>query len=1619
MKYSFILLFLFSALSLNGQSYWAEAYGSPTNEEILDIAQTSDNGTIGVGYFSGSITLGDDDLNTTGNSDILITKFNADGSVEWAVSAGGVNADRAYAVAVDSDDNIYVTGYFINSANFGLLTASGIDRTAFICKLDEDGNFLWVNVAGGEFGDTGYGVTTDDFGNVIFGGQFRGNGVFGPDSYTSTINPLFGAPSHDLFISKLNATTGNYIWTKTAIANRDDRLLGVTVDEDGNIYACGEFSDTITFDIMHPNTAMNVGYVVKLAPDGSEIWFDSFRATQTILYDIKWKEEQIYVTGDFQGNMLITHTAGSTSFISEDEYAVFVSNLDENGGLGWFSAKHSANEVTSKQIVTDDDDNLYISGLFKCTFTELSEEYGVSNFISAGFRDVFLMKFNSAGEYELARQYGGERDDYCSGIVINDANQPLIAGSFMGEFNVPRGDSFIGDIEELAGSMYSNCGDDYYGAFSQHNTEGGKDIFIANPFDPTRQPYDFYAQVGPCTKDTTISCIMDCSDTLIICEEDSIRVLHYQNDFGPIYNYNWSTGSDFRSTYITSTGSYFVDFERQDGCVGYTDTVFVIYEVPEPPLISDAWGYNDHELSTTMIDTCGIDTLCLFGHPGDSTTTMLEWSYIPVSDDSTICVAESDKYVLTAYNIYGCTADNFIDVILDTFALHDTLDPHINFVDPFLNSTDSILVCENEMIDAFLLDSNFIDPLGGFPNKYSHWFVDGVYQDSLRYFPADNDLFSFSVSDTGWHEISAILFNECGDSVEYPVSRMIHVSIIPKPHLALAGPSPYLCPGDTITLVAEHFTDSVSWFGSIYEEFTDSVHIIVGTDSVWVNALIDTVVDGKICTNFQRYNVLPYPIPQVYMEPEHGIICPGDSLLLTTPVGIEWEWIGPYGDVLGTDDYQYVDLPGFYHALVTMEPGCVLTSTFVEAKEYSSPFLVVDEPVLCVDGIATVEVYAPSVATIEWLPPLSGSEPIMNIDSAGIYYVETSFCDITVLDSIVIEDGDVISEISVLGDTIICPDETTTLVGNSGMSGYSWAPSGASGMEYTTSDSGWYVLTVTDEYGCYGVSDTTYIAHYPIPGNPSVSDTTICYEGDVLFLSSSTDSVYWYDLDGGIIGTENELELEEITTPTAVLIQTKDSLCFSEMDTVYIGIHDGSVPPTFVGDTLICEGDDVIYFIDSLNEDLTYVWTLPDGSTIESDFLIIPFMDPSWEGEIGLSVSDDYCVSETTYLEIEMLENPEIEAFASDTLICPEEVVNLWYETDSDSSFWLSGLGSDTISTTETGTFYVIAYNGHCASYDSIAVYPRLIIEAPSSIDTLLCEGDDLLVTIPTSDNVVWINALGDTIYLDNPYELEAPMASDSVFFYLVNDDMCSSDTAQLSFTVMSTETPIITGPMNICIGDSVTLCTTMDLGSFEVYYGWYLADTLYSEEECITLLDSTENTYVFNVVIYSEYCTSDTATHELNFQSYPTFYLPEDTTLCYGETYEFSWDGDWEIETLVSEYGDTSFIYTVYNEYGCATSDTVLVDYTLCGTFLPNIFTPDGDGINDYLTFDVDKGHLVNLVILNRWGVEMYSGPYIDWDGRDKNGDECVDGEYFFVLEYRDFDEKILRTEGSFMLIR
>lgn len=208
-------------------------------------------------------------------SDVYLAKFDPQGKYLWSKPFGSSGSQVLKAIKADSQGNVYITGMFANTINFGGVPAtnliSGGQLDIFLAKFDPMGTHLWSKKFGDFSQQAGYGVTVDPADNVI---------ITGPNY--STVNCGGGNMSSqglaDPYVCKFSPA-GVYMSQRQIGAVMDQTPLGIAVDAAGNLAVVGTFAGTLNFgndpagnNVSITSVAGNDAWIVKLAPDLKTIW---------------------------------------------------------------------------------------------------------------------------------------------------------------------------------------------------------------------------------------------------------------------------------------------------------------------------------------------------------------------------------------------------------------------------------------------------------------------------------------------------------------------------------------------------------------------------------------------------------------------------------------------------------------------------------------------------------------------------------------------------------------------------------------------------------------------------------------------------------------------------------------------------------------------------------------------------------------------------------------------------------------------------------------------------------------------------------------------------------------------------------------------------------------------------------------------------------------------------------------------------------------------------------------------------------------------------------------------------------------------------------------------------
>lgn len=1176
MRSLFVCLFFLSC-PVFAQNYWVQKAGGITIDEGMDISSDAQGNAYTTGYFSSGANFGTLTLSVNGVTDIFVSKNDGVGGYAWVVKAGGTGPDRGLSIKADNTGNTYITGYYSGTATFGSQTLTSLgSQDIFIAKLDPNGSFLWARSAGGTNNDIGYGIDVDNNGNVAVTGEFTGTGTFGSFTLTSMNGSI------DVFTTKLDGQ-GNFLWAKQGSAKFTDKGHDVAFDGSGNVYITGEFSDTITFDIVHNNNMLNAVFTVKYNAAGQEQWFrkiggGSNNVSNAIEADANGN---VYVAGDFNGT--ITFFGPNTTLTNNYPNRIFLAKYDNTGTLLWANANGENDPVTVRNLVLDAAGNPYMVGNFKCQFNEYADNYaGQGLFRSAGYWDIFITKYSAAGSWQWSRQIGGHQQNTGNGIAIHPSGEVLVCGSFDQNQFFPLGSTgFLGSGGSWTNVYAPYCNDLEYSSYYELTTAGNYDIFTSRPIDLGREPYDIFLRTGQgCNRDTIDVCIntslvYSCPDSVEFCSGGWIYAITSIGPFGPQMNLLWNNNSTAPQLYVTTTGWYWVTETTADGCFSLTDSIYVtIYQNPPPPLISDDVIVNTNAQFTQQIILCVPDSALLWATNFGNNSYVWTGPGLPVQGvpNDSVYALQTGTYVFTVTDSNGCIRTNSVYVQYDS--LLPLWDPEIILLYD-LDMNDSVEFCAGSPFQLLVYDSitNPSAQVVCLPilTPYSTnctWTVMPV----IPFLPqcSANNLCLFYPATSGWYNVSVTVVRttKC-DTDTVVLAKNVYVTIWPLPAVSifLSGNN-LLCPGDSLMLVASG-APNYSWNGPqngiVGGNGYDTV--LINLPGIYSVTTSDTNQYGCIASAVATISVTIKPQPLLTTNPGNGLICPGDSVQLFVNTTGNYQWIGPNGPFGGNTNPVYASIPGYYYVIVTDADSCQLVSNTVQIVQYNTPSLQASpSATICPGDTVWVTVFASPGATITWLAPLSGSDTIKAITSPGTYYCAVTSCNITTTIPITILMSNPQVTATSLGPLSFCEGDSVTLVASSGFPLYLWSPLQVGGSAVVVYNSGTYTVTVTDPSGCTA-SDSITVDAYPnnLP-QPTTEDQTICSGQSITLTANGSPLIIWLASPSGPILDYGDTWLTpEIFGTTTFYLYSDSGDCKSPIDTVTVFVEDcpDTIPNVF------------------------------------------------------------------------------------------------------------------------------------------------------------------------------------------------------------------------------------------------------------------------------------------------------------------------------------------------------------------------------------------------------------------------------------------------------------------------
>jgi hypothetical protein len=392
---------------------WTRLLGSTATDVANGVAIDSNNNVYITGYTGSSL----DGETNAGDLDAFLAKYESDGTKVWTRLLGTVTTetnnitDLASGVAIDSNNNVYITGQTAGALD-GETNAGGND--AFLAKYDSAGTKVWTRLLGSGGNEVAFSVAIDSNNNVYVTGYTTSPVL---DNQTNTGN-------FDIFLAKYDST-GTKVWTKllgtvtTETNNISELALGVAIDSSNNVYITGWTAGSLVEG--QTNAGGNDAFLAKYDSAGNTEWIRQFGSGgsdigRKVAFD---SNNNVYIVGNTTGSLV----EGQTNAGSND---AFLAKYDSAGNTEWIRQFGSSGSDTIYGVAIDSNNNVYITGL---TAGSLDNE------TNAGGNDAFLAKYDSDGTKVWTKLLGTSANDHSNGVAIYSNNTVYITGRTGGDLD--------------------------------------------------------------------------------------------------------------------------------------------------------------------------------------------------------------------------------------------------------------------------------------------------------------------------------------------------------------------------------------------------------------------------------------------------------------------------------------------------------------------------------------------------------------------------------------------------------------------------------------------------------------------------------------------------------------------------------------------------------------------------------------------------------------------------------------------------------------------------------------------------------------------------------------------------------------------------------------------------------------------------------------------------------------------------------------------------------------------------------------------------------------------------------------------------------------------------------
>ena len=419
----------------SGDLIWAKWIETTTSLYLTDMEVDSSGAILLSGGFSGGgfdvdAGTGSTIINATGTSSIFLFKYDFSGNFQWASAFGGAGDNYPSSIAIDRNNNVYMTGYFEDDIDFDPSAAVNVISTMggnvfnFIVKYSSAGAYLsGVGIENWVLIDK---ITVDKNDDILYSGSYWDLTDIAPGPTDYFVDDLSSGSQQNAFVVKVDQGY-NFI---SGLGISSDMLLqitDITTDASASLFVTGYFRSAIN---------------------------------------------------DFDPSI----SSSSLVYAANDD--VFLAKYSPSFSLQWVRGIGNNDSDYSNSLCVDTDNNAYVFSRYGNTL-DADATSGMLMLNCSGISDNYVDSYDSLGNFNWAFRVGSTGDDFPVGMGVDNLGNVFVCGNATGAV------SFLGENNSSIRSVASGAFVAKYGTCSFYTntvTDNGPYLTANN----ATGPYQWY-----------------------------------------------------------------------------------------------------------------------------------------------------------------------------------------------------------------------------------------------------------------------------------------------------------------------------------------------------------------------------------------------------------------------------------------------------------------------------------------------------------------------------------------------------------------------------------------------------------------------------------------------------------------------------------------------------------------------------------------------------------------------------------------------------------------------------------------------------------------------------------------------------------------------------------------------------------------------------------------------------------------------------------------------------------------------------------------------------------------------------------------------------------------------